>query len=376
MNRYEYEFIAKIVEDISDRISREPLDVAKYPVGLQSRVQHVKGHLDERSDDEVHMVGLYGTGGIGKSTLAKAIYNFIADQFEVLCFLEDVRVNSTSNNLKHLQEKLLLKTVRLDIKLGGVSEGISMIKQRLCRKKILLILDDVDKLDQLEALAGGGLDWFGPGSRVIITTRNKQLLKIHRIESTYAVEGLNETEALELLRWMAFQDNVPSSHEDILSRALTYVSGLPLAIVIIGSNLFGRSVQDSMSTLDGYEEIPNKEIQRILKVSYDSLEEKEQSVFLDIACCFKGCKWSEVKEILNAHYGHSIVHHVPVLAEKSLMDHLKDDGYVTLHDLIEDMGKEVVRQESPDEPGERSRLWSQDDIVHVLQKNTVSKIDI
>jgi len=123
------------------------------------------------------MVGLYGIGGLGKSTLAKAIYNFIADQFEGLCFLEDVRENSTPYNLKHLQEELLLKTVRSDIKLGGVSEGITIIKQRLHRKKILLVLDDVDKLEQLEALAGG-LDWFGRGSRVIITTRDRHLTNL------------------------------------------------------------------------------------------------------------------------------------------------------------------------------------------------------
>jgi hypothetical protein len=49
---------------------------------------------------------------------------------------------------------------------------------------------------------------------------------------------------------------------------------------------------------------------------------------------------------------------------------------VTLHNLIEDMGKEIVRQESPKESGERSRLWCHDDIVHVLQENTVSKIYI
>ena len=138
----------------------------------------------------------------------------------------------------------------------------------------------------------GGLDWFGCGSRVIITTRDKHLLNCHGIERTYAIKGLNGTKDLELLRWMAFKsDKVPLGYEDILNRAVTYASGLPLAIVTIGSNLFGKSVEDWNRTLDEYEKIPNKEIQRILKVSYDALEEKDQSVFLDIACFFKGCKW-------------------------------------------------------------------------------------
>ncbi|AES76184.1 putative TIR domain, winged helix-turn-helix DNA-binding domain-containing protein [Medicago truncatula] len=371
---YEYEFIGKIVRDILDKTERV-LHVAKYPVGLKSRVEQVKLLLDMESDEGVHMVGLYGTGGMGKSTLAKAIYNFVADQFEGVCFLHKVRENSTHNSLKHLQKELLLKTVKLNIKLGDASEGIPLIKERLNRMKILLILDDVDKLEQLEALAGG-LDWFGHGSRVIITTRDKHLLTCHGIERTYAVNGLHETEAFELLRWMAFKNGeVPSSYNDVLNRAVAYASGLPLVLEIVGSNLFGKSMEEWQCTLDGYEKIPNKEIQRILKVSYDALEEEQQSVFLDIACCFKGGSWIEFEDILKYHYGRCIKHHVGVLAEKSLI--YQYGLSVRLHDLIEDMGKEIVRQESPKEPGERSRLWCHDDIIHVLEENTgTSKIEM
>jgi hypothetical protein len=200
----------------------------------------------------------------------------------------------------------------------------------------------------------------------------------HGIEKTYAIKGLNGIEALELLWWMAFKsDNVPSRYKEILSRAVAYASGLPLVIEIVGSNLFGKNIEEWKYTLDGYDRIPNKEIQKILKVSYDDLEEEEQSVFLDIACCFKGIEWENAKYILHTHYGHCVTHHLAVLAEKSLIDQYWEYGdYVMLHDLIEDMGKEVVRQESIKEPGERSRLCCQDDIVRVLKENTVSKIDI
>jgi hypothetical protein len=81
----------------------------------------------------------------------------------------------------------------------------------------------------------------------------------------------------------------------------------------------------------------------------------------------------EIEEKLNARYGYCIKNHVVDLAEKSLIK-IKH-GYVELHDLIEHMGKEIVRRESPKEPGERSRLWSRDDIVHVLKENTVSNHD-
>jgi hypothetical protein len=139
--------------------------------------------------------------------------------------------------------------------------------------------------------------------------------------------------------------------------------------------LFGKPIAEWESTLDEYERIPHEEIQKTLKVSFDALDEETQNVFLDIACYFKGCELEIVKNILHGHYGHCIESHIGVLVDKSLIkiSHpLSSRARVTLHDLIEYMGKEVVRQESPKEPGERSRLWCYDDIVHVLQENTVS----
>ena len=61
-------------------------------------------------------------------------------------------------------------------------------------------------------------------------------------------------------------------------------------------------------------------------------------VFLDIACCFKKYDLAEVQDILHVHHGHCMKHHIGVLVEKSLIN-ISLDGYVTLHDLIEDMGK-------------------------------------
>ncbi|KHN30249.1 TMV resistance protein N [Glycine soja] len=343
---YEYKFIQRIVELVSKKINRVPLHVADYPVGLESRMQEVKALLDVGSDDVVHLLGIHGLGGVGKTTLAAAVYNSIADHFEALCFLENVRETSKKHGLQHLQSNLLSETVG-EHKLISVKQGISIIQHRLQQQKILLILDDVDKREQLQALAGRP-DLFGLGSR---------------------------EHALELLSWKAFKlEKVEPFYKDVLNRAATYASGLPLALEVIGSNLYGRNIEQWISALDRYKRIPNKEIQEILKVSYDALEEDEQSVFLDIACCFKKYGLVEVEDILHAHHGHCMKHHIGVLVEKSLIK-ISFDGNVTLHDLIEDMGKEIVRQESVKEPRKRSRLWFPKDIVQVLEENKVNKID-
>jgi hypothetical protein len=197
-----------------------------------------------------------------------------------------VRENSVKHGLEYLQEQLLSKSIGFETKFGHVNEGIPIIKQRLCQKKVLLILDDIDKLKQLQVLVGEP-GWLGRGSRVIITTRDKHLLTCHGIKTIYEVDGLNEEEALELLRWKALKGNeIDSSYNYILNRVVKYAAGLPLALEVVGSNLFGKCLADWKCALDKYERIPPEDIQNILKISFDALDEEQKSVFLDIACCF------------------------------------------------------------------------------------------
>ncbi|RDX94907.1 TMV resistance protein N, partial [Mucuna pruriens] len=365
---YEYEFIREIIQEVSERINRIPLHVANYPVGLDSRLQKVEALLDVESNNEVHMVGIYGIGGMGKTTIACAVYNSIADQFEGLSFLADIRENSVKHELVQLQETLLSDIVgEKDIKLGNVKKGIPIIKSRLCKKKILLILDDVDRLEQLKVLAGG-LDWFGSGSRIIITTRDIHLLHVYGVERTYEVEALNHKEALELFRWNAFRrKQVNPSYLDISERLILHCNGLPLSLEIIGSDLFGKSVSEWKSALDAYERIPHENIHQILRVSYDGLKEFEKEIFLDMACFFKGYELRDVVHILHGGRGFAPDYVIQVLIDKCLIKIVQ--CRVRMHNLIENMGREIVRKESPSKPGERSRLWFSKDILRVLKEN-------
>nr|WIL60029.1 nodulation protein [Melilotus officinalis] len=364
---YEFQFIDKIVEEVSKKIDRVPLHIADYTVGLVPRLEEVCPLLELESP-EVLVVGIYGVGGIGKTTLARALYNMIEHQFEASCFLSNVRESSNRHGLVHLQNMLLSNMLGLKINLGDASEGVSLIKQRLHRKKVLLILDDVDALEQLEGLVGG-LDWFGSGSRVIVTTRDRHLLAFHRVEITYEIQELNRVDALELLSHKVFKQGiVDPNYTELLNRVVNYASGLPLALEVIGSSLFGKSVDQWKHALDRFERIPPNDIQSTLRVSFDALDQEEKNIFLDITCCFKGYELADVEDILRARYGHDLKYHIGVLIDKCLLN-ISSDGKVTPHPLIESMGKEIVREESPKDPGRRSRLWFPEDIVQVLKNN-------
>ncbi|XP_054786924.1 TMV resistance protein N-like isoform X2 [Prosopis cineraria] len=370
---YEFEFIQKIVEEISSKLNYSSLHIADYPVGLKYRMLQVISFLSMNSRKDALMVGIHGIGGIGKTTIVKAVYNSIANQFEASCFLAEVRENSIKNGLVHLQETLFSDLLaEHNTKLGDVSHGIPILQHRLRRKKVLLVLDDVDNLKQVRSLAGSQ-DWFGPGSRVIITTRNKHLLTLHGIERLCEVKELNDDEALELFSWNAFKRSEPDpSYMKIAKLVVQYAKGLPLALNVIGSDLFGKTIQEWESALKKYERIPSKDIIEVLKVSYDNLDDNEKEIFLDIACFFKGNLVEDVKTTLDASRFYS-EYGIAVLKDKSLLT-IDETSRVKMHDLIQDLGRDIARQDSPHDPGKRRRLWHHEDVLEVLTKNIGSDI--
>ncbi|XP_050245511.1 disease resistance protein Roq1-like isoform X2 [Quercus robur] len=322
--------------------------------------------------NDVRFIGVWAMGGMGKTTLARVVYHMVSKEFEAYSFIEDVRENSEKHGLVGLQQKLISNILEeTDLKIRDKYDGVLKIRNRLCHKRILLVLDDVNESDQLENLAGEH-DWFGPGSRIIITTRDVHVLKTHGVDEIYAVKGLYDKDALQLFCSKAFRkEHVPNDYLVMSKEVLKYAAGLPLALKVLGSFLFGKSTNLWRSALERIKENPKKEVFNVLQISFDGLDDLDKEIFLHIACFFNHEEKDHIVEVLDSLGLHPDIG-LQELIDKSLLE--DDEGILRMHDLLEEMGKNIVRRECPNDCGKWNRLWRNEDIENVLKKNKGNEV--
>ncbi|KAL5778644.1 hypothetical protein ACOSQ2_009381 [Xanthoceras sorbifolium] len=362
----ESRLVDEIVKDISQKLN-DISSPSEYEglVGINSRIDKVKSLICIGMSD-FRIVGIWGIGGIGKTTIAESILYQSSSQFEGQYFIANVREESGKpNGLVHLREKVLSKILEEEyVDLG--TNILQFTKDRLQRKRVLIVLDDVSTLKQLEILAKG-LNGFGPGSRVIITTRDKQLLCNYGVDKIYEVEAFDKHEALQLFRKYAFKDDHPCKDLTVFAeKVVDYAKGNPLALKVVGSSLHQKSKQQWESALLKLNKISNPEIHNLLRISFDGLDDEEKDIFLDIACFFKGEHKDSMTQILDGCY-FSAEYALSVLVDKSLITISCEK--IEMHDLLQEMGCEIIRQESVNKPGKRSRLHNHEDICLVLKRN-------
>ncbi|XP_075672170.1 disease resistance protein RPV1-like isoform X1 [Castanea sativa] len=364
-NRFESNFIEKIIDDIFYKLNEHSMVVAPNPVGIESRVQYLYKLLSRGSSD-VYMVGIWGIGGIGKTTIAKALYNLLQRKFKASCFLENIgEAAKQPNGLIDLQDQLLSSVhVNNNRKIKLVDQGTMDIQKRAWSKRVLVVFDDVDHWDQLDKLAIKR-GCFQPGSVIIITTRNKSMLKLDDIDVIYTPPILDNQESIKLLSRYAFDKDRPKKNYEKLSKeVINYAQGLPLTLKVLGSLLSDKSTTEWEGTLEQLRAIPFGEIQEKLMVSFYSLSDTQKDLFLDIACFFVGMEKNHAFKII--HDSNLILEsELGVLVRQCLVT-IDCSNRLKMHDIIRDMGREVVRRKSPKVPRDRSRLWNHTDVVDAL----------
>ena len=237
------------------------------------------------------------------------------------------------------------------------------MKDKIRCKKVLIILDDVNDMKQLQILAGKH-DWFGKGSRIVITTRNKRLLHQHEVDEFYEPKGLDPREALELFSHHANTNEESLNYFYPLSKQIiNYCDHHPLALQVVGSFLRGKSYLHWQVQLENLARESARENLNILRVSYNGLSRQEQYIFLHVACFFKGEHKDFVTKILDGH-DLSAEDGVKVLADRCLIT--ISERKLWMHSIIQKLGWQIVR-----EAGKPCRLWDHMDIQRLLRMKKV-----
>eukprot|EP01018_Ginkgo_biloba_P036042 Gb_12483 [translate_table: standard] len=374
---YEGKLVKRVVMDVLRTLNNIPLDVAKHPVGLKERMEKVIELLEIGSNETVITLGIWGMGGLGKSTLAKAVFNDIRLQFQASCFVSNV--HAYEKDLTKLQEQILRDLIGGEIRVSDIDRGKAIMKARLGFINALVVLDDINHPKQLEALSIE--DWFAGGTRVIVTTRDKHILNLAQAK-IWKMKELENDEALELFSWHAFLMARPEKdYEDLSLEVVDACGGLPLSLEVLGAFLYDK--RDEKLWHQAVKQLQNlmyDDIRGRLEISYQALNPHEKEIFLDIACFFLMGKEREyaLYELVSGNMNKTMIsfweslYVAPDLAIENLMlkslvsrNHKMD---FVMHDHVRDMGRAIVADESPLELGKRSRLWKSEDALQVLQK--------
>ncbi|XP_065621808.1 putative disease resistance protein RGA4 [Quercus suber] len=233
--------------------------------------------FNSKVEENVSVIAIVGIGGLGKTTLAQYVYNdekvqkyfelkmwaCVSDVFDLKIIIEKI-IASTSGNLDQLQ---------------------SQLREKIDKKKYLLVLDDIWNEDpeewlKLKSLLKGG----SKGSKIIITTRKRLVAEITHPVSSYFLEGLSKEKSWDLFTQVAFRKGQETNNPELVTiggEIVNMCQGVPLAIKSIGNVLYFKEESKWSSVKDNIKANPIKEngILPILKLSYDNLPSHLKSCF-------------------------------------------------------------------------------------------------
>ncbi|XP_039165634.1 disease resistance protein RUN1 [Eucalyptus grandis] len=376
---HEAQLVKEVVRRVRRVLKKDDQVVTDKLVGIDLHVQELMkklgviyrdGQAIQVRGDDVRVVGICGMPGVGKTTLAKVIFNKLHKLFEECSFLEGI----SSQKVEVSQEMLiadLQKEKPEHLKSSG--EGIRKIKSLFSNMKVLIVLDDVYENKQIKALVEK-LSWFGTGSRIIVTTSNRKVLKgidfrapkdgaANGTVEEYEVAPMRHDHALQLFRKHAFQGDAPQdvSEYDFLSIDITNaIGGLPLAVEITASSLYGEDVQRWRSTLKSLKKYQKDDIYAAFKACYESLSPRIKEIFLDIACFFIG------KDKRIPSYMWDACNYDSGGIELLRDMHMLEDGEnneLRMQNLLRDFGRKIVESKGLHE---RCRFWNHSDALSIL----------
>ncbi len=322
-----------------------------HEVGLIEKAKDIHLLLQKES-----IVGLVGMGGIGKTTLSKKIYHLFRNQYDKSSFLEDVK---SKDNIKDVIKQLLndLCGISLSKDENVKKEDLDTIKQCMISQKVLVVVDDVGKVENLTSLQlfiDKAPKNATSKSKVLVNCRNWQILKSHVSEDGKVVmKRLEEEQARELFMFHAFgnANHVPTKDfKDICMKIIKACGGLPLSLKVLGSFLCNIKEleiwEGALSKLESGQSLAggndNEDLWNQLKIYYYNLDKEHQNMFLDIACFLGGLKINTICRMWSGDYLHPR-RALQNLQNGSLIQWV-EGGTLYIHEQLRDMGQQIAME--------------------------------
>ncbi|GLJ33322.1 hypothetical protein SUGI_0670360 [Cryptomeria japonica] len=385
----------RIVEAVKKEVQKKTcLHVAEYPVGLDNLVEDFERRcldervkdferrcLDERVKDfedkcglgegkhNSKVVGIFGMGGSGKTTLAKELFNRKSEDYKRASFLFDVREKSVTGQLHSLQCKLLKDLFDdRDLSFTSTDEGTTYLKDRLQRSPLLsflIVVDDIDHVEQLNALRVMDFLNKSGNSLVIVTTRDVGVLIAAGITVGYNLKGMGRDDGRKLFCWHAFDQPIPhSGYEKVVDSFVDVCGGLPLSLQVLGRHVHGRAHEYWELELIKVRKTLPRDVKQSLRVSFDALDWEEKQIFMDIACFFVE-KPKSISTRVWEGSGWNARHALETLKDRCLVEeteifrnlHVQGELVFIMHDHLRDLGREMAHELSPPH-----RLWRPQDL--------------
>ncbi|KAF3968571.1 hypothetical protein CMV_007563 [Castanea mollissima] len=225
-------------------------DVVGFDDDLNKLVEFL---LKEGVDNRV--ASICGMGGLGKTTLAKMVYNYreVKQHFDCRAWVYISQQCQRRRVWEEILISLLSKDQRDEIQKLKDAEIVEKLRQVQCEKKCLVILDDIWNIEAWNSMEEA-FPVRGTGSKILLTSRNKQVcLHVNPKSFLCELQCLNEERSWELLDKIAIywrEDPMTKTYMEKFGKEMIgYCGGLPLAITVLGGLLAAKQ------TLEEWEDV-------------------------------------------------------------------------------------------------------------------------
>ncbi|KAL2628622.1 hypothetical protein R1flu_013308 [Riccia fluitans] len=341
--------------NISEDFGGDIQSLPKTQVGLLA--SWYEGEFN-KSFEEHQAIGLWGMCGIGKTTLAKAIFNRERSKFYYTLFVRDVKTFPETE--KEFEKLFLDHTFCKGRKVENISD-ISIFRN----KDILVVLDDVEK-DRDVKIVTDLQNMCSPRSRFVLTSRDRLIMQ--RVDGLQIIEItlLDDRDSEKLFRSIAVPESEEASEEwqeDCLKDIVKYCRGLPLILKVIGQYLkttqekgiWKQTLESLWKVGEGFHVVDK--VLKKLQVSYDQLGKEEKEMFMDVATIFSNNKFSNMKgrlapwTLAEAKAVWRVVHgnedwRWKILVDRALVCQVTDeDSELKMNEHLRALGRKLARDE-------------------------------